>query len=305
MSEQVMLDAFCVDLEDWFHICAVKTPYENPASWDSADSHIERHTDVLLGLLDEVGAKGTFFGVGWIANKHPRLIQKISDLGHEVGCHGYFHRLVYTQSPKAFREDLTRARKVLQDCSGKEVVTYRAPGFSMKRECFWAYEILAQEGFVIDVSIVPAVRDHGGVRGFFRSPFKLRTMDLGITVFPVSVMSIFGITTPFSGGGYLRLFPISLIKYGCHQIHKRRQPAMIYIHPREVDPNQPRLRLPIKRAFKYYVGLRTTIPKLKHLLRAYHFGTVSEVVKQLPHLPVYNLINNGFDPVEGTLWDIQ
>lgn len=278
-SGNELLNAFCIDLEEWFHVCAVDTPYQDPASWDSAPSCVEADTDALLGLLGEVDVKATFLTLGWVAEKYPRLIKRISDLGHEIGCHGYYHRLVYEQRPEEFRKEIVTARKVLQDTSGQDVTSFRAPGFSMKRECFWAYPILVEEGFRVDVSVVPAARDHGGVTDFSRKPFVLATGSGDISVFPVSVLEMLGKTIPFSGGGYLRLFPMDLIRHGFRQNHGLGLPVMLYIHPREINPAQPRLALPPLKSFKYYVGLKGCEDKLRSLLRTYRFGTVSEALR--------------------------
>jgi len=275
-----MLNAFCVDLEEWFHVCGVKTSYSNPASWAAAPSCVERDTEVLLRLLDEAGAKGTFLAVGWLAEKYPRLIERISRLGHEIGCHGYYHRLIYEQTPDEFRREVAASRRILQEASGQPVTCFRAPGFSMRRECFWAYPILAEQGIQIDVSIVPSPRDHGGVAGLSPLPFTLRTGGGKLSVFPVSVMRLAGRTTPFSGGGYLRLFPVALIQRGFRQAHRQGLPVMAYIHPREINPAQPRLKLPLLKSLKYYIGLSSCERKLRRLLGMYRFGTVSEVLRR-------------------------
>lgn len=274
-----MLNAFCVDLEEWFHVCGVEAPYKDPATWGDAQSCVEQDSEILLGLLDEVGAKGTFLSVGWIAERRPELIKRISDLGHEIGCHGYYHRLVFEQKPEEFRKEISRSRKILQDASGQEVTCFRAPGFSLTSDCFWAYPILAEEGIRIDVSVVPATRDHGGIEGFGREPFILETGAGDVQVFPVSVMRFAGRTIPFSGGGYLRLFPMPLVHHGFRQNHRRGLPVMAYIHPREINPAQPRIPLPPRKRFKYYVGLASCEGKLRSLLHTYRFGTVSEVLR--------------------------
>ncbi len=288
----VPLNAFCVDVEEWFHVCAVETPYHDPATWNTAPARVEHNTDVLLALLDEAGAKGTFLCLGWLAEKYPNMIKRISDLGHEVGCHGYYHRLIYEQTPEAFREEIYRARQILQDVSGQDVVCFRAPGFSMKRECFWAYSILAELGMTTDVSIVPAQRDHGGVHDFPPDPFRLNTPSGDVVVFPVSVMRLARRTIPFSGGGYLRLFPLSVIRSGFRQNHHEGRPVMTYIHPREIDLDQPRLELPLWKRFKYYVGIAGCEGKLRHLLKTYAFTTVSNVLSSYP-LHTVRFLRNG------------
>ena len=293
------LNAFCVDLEEWFHVCGVETPYQDPATWDRAPATVERDTEVLLKLLSDANAHGTFVVVGWVAERYPRLVRRIADLGHEIGCHGYYHRLVYEQTADEFREEIRRARRTLQDASGQSVVCYRAPGFSMKRECFWALTILAEEGFTTDISIVPAARDHGGVADLAPDPFRLRTPGGELSVFPVSVMRVAGRTVPFSGGGYLRLFPLAFVRWGLRQNHRAGRPVMTYIHPREIDPAQPRMRLPALKGFKYYVGLDTCERKLASLLRDYSFASVAEVLRRHPPRELHELRGTEIVKVEG------
>jgi polysaccharide deacetylase family protein (PEP-CTERM system associated) len=301
------LNAFCVDLEEWWHICAADTPYNDPATWDSAPPFVEKDTERLMRLLDETGARGTFLTVGWVAEKYPRLIRRLADAGHEIGCHTYFHRVVYEQSPEEFDADIARCLKVLREVSGQPVNSFRAPGFSMKRESFgYAYPILRRHGIEVDVSIVPAARDHGGVEGFTRDPFLLRIpggLPLGpaqpasMKCWPVSVMDFLGRTTPFSGGGYLRLFPMALVRAGYRQNHRAGRPGMSYIHPREIDPDQPRLKLPWKKYFKYYVGIKGCEAKLRSVLNTYRFTTIAEVIASVRRWPEYELADGDIRPV--------
>lgn len=289
------LNAFCVDYEEWFHICGVSTPYENPRTWADAPSFIEKNTDVLLKLLDEAKSRGTFLCVGWVAERHPHLIRRLVDAGHEIGCHSQYHRLIYSLTPEEFEEDTRACVGILREVSGQKVVAFRAPGFSMKRECFWAYPILRRNGIEIDVSIVPAARDHGGVSGFKRDPFLLHTEAGDVKCFPVSVMNVMGKTVPFSGGGYLRLFPMSVIKAGFRQNHREGRPGMAYIHPREIDPTQPRLKLPPKKYFKYYVNIAGCEDKLRELLKTFRFTTVSEVVANVRRWPEHRLVGGDIE----------
>lgn len=280
MSEAI--NAFCVDVEEWFHVCGFDNPYSDPSSWDSAPAEVVEDTEIILSLLDEVGAKGTFLTVGWVAEKYPQLVKRIADGGHEVGCHGYHHKLVFEQTPAEFEEDLVKALTALRAASGQPVRAYRAPGFSMTNECLWAYPILARHGITIDTSIVPAPRSHGGMTGVPREPFLLRTEEGNITCFPVSVLDVGKRTLPFSGGGYLRLFPLALMRLGFWQNHRAGIPGMSYIHPREVNPHHPRMRMPMLRDFKYHVNLASTVPKLRALLAAYPFTTVADVLGRRP-----------------------
>ncbi|MCH2211622.1 MAG: polysaccharide deacetylase family protein [Fuerstiella sp.] len=290
-----MLNAFCVDTEEWFHVCGVKTPYSDPATWQDAPSHVVRNTDVLLKFLDDAGVRGTFLCLGWVAEQHPSLIRRLAGAGHEIGCHGYLHQLVYTMTPDEFETDLQRSLAILRDLSGQPVSVYRAPSFSITNECFWAYPILSRNGVEVDVSLVPARRDNGGVDGLHRDPFLLKTSDGQVKCFPVSVMTLLGRAIPFSGGGYLRLLPQSVINAGFRQNHRQKRVGMCYIHPREIDPDQPRLPLPRIKSFKYYVNLRTTQRKLRHLLQRFRFSTVADVVATVEQWPEYTLSSAKID----------
>ncbi|MGA3052945.1 MAG: polysaccharide deacetylase family protein [Candidatus Korobacteraceae bacterium] len=292
-----ILNAFCIDLEEWFHVCEASTPYDDPKTWDSAASHVVKDTEVILRLLDEAKAHATFLTVGWVAERHPELIRRLNDAGHEVGCHTHFHRLVYTLTPEEFAQDLKRSLEVLRQVSGQTVISFRAPGFSMKRECFWAYPILRENGITVDVSVVPAPRDHGGIDGFSRDPILLHTDAGALTVFPLSVLSALGRRVPFSGGGYLRLFSMPIIKYGFRQNHRAGRPVMTYIHPREIDPQQPRLELPRLKGFKYYVNIASTEEKLRTLLKTYRFGTVTDTLAGVQSLPDYQLVDGDIVPM--------
>jgi polysaccharide deacetylase family protein (PEP-CTERM system associated) len=294
-----ILNAFCIDLEEWFHVCEASTPYDNPSSWNTAPSLVVKDTEVIMRLLDERKSKATFLTVGWVAERYPDLIKRLSDAGHEIGCHSYFHRLVYTLSPEEFERDMERALTVLRQASGQPVTAFRAPGFSMKPECFWAYPILRKHGITVDVSVVPAPRDHGGIDGFNRDPIVLHTKTGSLKVFPVSIMSVFGKRVPFSGGGYLRLFTKPVIRYGFQQNHREGRPVMTYIHPREINPQQPRLDLSRLKSFKYYVNIDTAEDKLRWLLRTYRFGTVSEVLATIPTFDEYQLVNGDIVSLSG------
>lgn len=283
-------DVFCVDLEEWFHIGGLDNPYEDISLWDKAKPQVEHDTDVLLQMFEDTGTKATWLSVGWVAEKYPNMMRKISEAGHEIGCHGFHHRMIWTQTPAEFKEDITRSRKVLQDITGQSIDAYRAPCFSMKRETFWAYPILAEAGFTIDVSIVPAPRDNGGVIGFQRDPLKLETNQGEIVVFPVSVMELAGRSTQFSGGGHLRAFPLPLIEYGFRQNHQDGRPVMAYIHPREVSPDHPRVEgISMKKKFTSYYGLKSVRRKLMHLMRKFPFTTVSDAVASFQNLPLYRM----------------
>lgn len=297
------LNAFCVDLEEWFHAFGIKSRYNDPATWDDAPSCVVSDTEVLMRLLDDAGTRGTFLTVGWVARKFPDLIRRLAREGHEVGCHSYWHRLVYGLEPEEFERDLVMALDVLRDVTGQPIDTYRAPGFSVKADTFWCYPILRKHGITTDISVVPAKRDHGGVAAFPRDPFIMETAEGDLRCFPVSVMTIAGRRVPFSGGGYLRLFPMSLVEQGFRENHRAGRPGMAYIHPREINPDQPRFERPpvwqtVARLkyFKYYVNLSSTRAKLARLLQAFRFTTVREVLAQKSVVQRCRMTNNRVEP---------
>lgn len=294
------LNAFCVDLEEWFHAFGgIAGRYADPALWDEASPCVVKDTETIMRLLDRAGTRGTFLTVGWVARKYPDLIRRLAREGHEVGCHSFWHRLVYTLTPEEFEKDLIDCLTVLRDLTGQPVDTYRAPGFSVKAEALWCYPIMRKHGITTDISVVPAKRDHGGIRDFPRDPFVLKTEAGDVRCFPVSVMTVGGRRMPFSGGGYLRLFPLRVIERGFRQNHAQGRPGMLYIHPREINPQQPRFPRPnplnvpaCLKYMKYYVNLASTLPKLELLLAQFRFTTVREVLANRPTLPVRRLAAN-------------
>lgn len=278
-----ILNAFCVDLEEWFHLFGSVGPYADPKRWNDAPSTVVHDTEILMRMLDKAGVRGTFLTVGWVAERNPDLIRRLAREGHEIGCHTYWHRLVYEMGPEEFEIDLARSLAVLRDLSDQPVDTFRAPAFSIRATETWAFEILVRHGITTDLSIVPAQGDHGGMAGASRDHGIVATPagDLRCLVNPV--MDFCGKTLPFAGGGYLRLYPQWLIDYGFDQNHAAGRACVTYIHPREVNPDHPRVpKPPLTRPkerlkyHKYYVNLRTTKRKLEHLLRCYRFGTSSE-----------------------------
>ena len=289
------LNAFCVDLEDWFHSFGIRSPYEDPSSWDTAPSCVVADTETLMRLLDEAGVRGTFLTVGWVAQRYPDLIRRLAREGHEIGCHTHNHRLVFELSPEQFEADLVRSLSVLRHVSGQPVDTFRAPGFSIRNTEMWAFSILRRHGITVDLSIVPARRDHGGIASFTRDPCIVRTPGGDVRCIPNPVMTVFGRRVPFCGGGYLRLFPSWLIAAGFTENHASNRACVTYIHPRETNVTQPRLPKPhwwrvaerVKYQ-KYYVNLHTTSDKLRLLFSLFRFGPVRDLLPNIRHWPVLN-----------------
>jgi polysaccharide deacetylase family protein (PEP-CTERM system associated) len=266
------------DIEDWFHILDNKATRDEH-SWDVFPSRIHKNMDLIFEILNRYNQKATFFCLGWIAEKNPELIRRIVNNGFEIGSHSYSHQLIYEQNPYDFKKDLVRSISVLEDLSGGKVKYYRAPGFSIRKDCFWAFEILAEAGIEIDCSIFPARRNHGGISSFKpAAPTIIDYQGCRIKELPVSVMKISGMKMIFSGGGYFRIFPYWLIK----QLVWNSDYLMSYFHPRDFDPGQPRLQnMMPSRYFKTYVGLSGATDKINSLLRDFSFLNVTDAADSI------------------------
>ncbi len=253
---------FSIDLEDWFHILdhAAAPKLDR---WSTQESRVEENTQTLLDELDRADVRGTFFVLGWIAEHHPQLVQRIADAGHEIASHGYAHGLVYEQTRDAFRDDIRRASDAIEAASGIRPCGYRAPGFSIRADSEWALDVLAEEGFDYDSSIFPAEHAHGGLPGAEALPTILPN---GLREFPVSTVDMGFRRVAYLGGGYLRLFPAPLILYWAREQRTRDESLVLYLHPRDIDLEQPRLDLGMLRNFKSYVGLRGCLGKVTQLL---------------------------------------
>ena len=275
-----VVNAFTVDVEDYFQVAALAPAIER-ASWPQRESRVERNTGVLLDLLSERGIQGTFFVLGWIAERHPGLIRRIAAEGHEIACHGFSHRLIYEQAPQEFREETTRSKGTLEDLSGTAVIGYRAASFSITRQSLWALDTLIELGFRYDSSIFPIRHDRYGIPGADPRPGTL-TAPSGRTLveFPMSAASYLGVRVPVSGGGYFRLLPYFVTRSGLRQINLRHQrPFSFYLHPWEVDPQQPRVRVGWLSHFRHYTNLQRCEARLRRLLDEFRFATMREVLE--------------------------
>jgi polysaccharide deacetylase family protein (PEP-CTERM system associated) len=291
-----LVNAFTVDVEDYFHVAAL-APAVTPESWASRESRVERNTEVLLGLLAEHGVRGTFFVLGWVAERSPTLVRRIAEAGHEVACHGYSHRLIYRQSQEEFRQETLRAKHGLEDILGQAVRGYRAASFSITRESLWALDVLIDAGFEYDTSIFPIRHDRYGIPG--ASPrLGPITAPSGRTIveFPMSAARFLGVQVPVSGGGYFRILPYGVTRAGLRQINRRAgRPFMFYLHPWEVDPGQPRIRVGAWSRFRHYTNLSRCEARLRRLLRDFAFAPAIDVLQQcgahrLPESPARNAL---------------
>lgn len=284
MSE--IINAFTVDVEDYFQVAAL-APAIDRASWPQRESRVERNTGVLLDLLAEHGIHGTFFVLGWIAERHPLLIKRIATEGHEIACHGFSHQLIYEQTPDEFREETARSKGTLEDLTGAPVIGYRAASFSITRQSLWALDLLIDLGFKYDSSIFPIRHDRYGIPGADPRPAALSAPSGRTLVeFPMSAASYLGVRVPVSGGGYFRLLPYFVTRSGLRQINlQHRRPFTFYLHPWEVDPHQPRVRVGWLSRFRHYTNLHRCESRLRRLLGEFPFATMREVLEAAELLP--------------------
>lgn len=262
------------DIEDWYN-CDFITPDFN---WDKYEVRIYEGVEKILNELENRKIKGTFFCLGWIAEKHPNVIKQIHAQGHHIGCHSYQHELAFRFDKEGFRNDTEKAKKLIEDLIGDKVNAFRAPGFSITAQNTWAFEVLAEMGFEYDSSILPASHDYGGFPDFGDSQPTLLKLKNGLQLkeFPINVKSVLGKQLVFSGGGFFRLFPYPLINYW----GKSSPYIMTYFHTRDFDPDQPMIQsLPFMRKFKSYVGLSTSFAKFQKLLNNYDFVNIEEANK--------------------------
>jgi len=288
-----MLNALTIDVEDYFQVEAFASRI-NYNEWDNYPCRIKQNTQKILDILDDYQIKATFFCLGWIAKRSPSLIKNIAQRGHEVASHGYAHQPVYKQSPDIFMQDIRKTKQILEDIIGQPVIGYRAPTYSITQKTLWALEILAEEGYKYDSSIFPIKHDLYGIPNAPRFPFNVHTFTRSNVLtckrsnvqtffeFPLTTLRILNINIPIAGGGYFRVFPYIFIKNALRHINlKEKQPFVFYLHPWELDPEQPRINhLPWRSRFRHYVNLRKTEGKFRKLLSDFRFSTVLKVLKQ-------------------------
>ena len=269
-----------VDVEDWFHILGVPStpPIEQ---WDALPSTVERNFRSLLDLFDEKDAHVTCFFLGWVARRYPHLVREACDRGHEIASHGFAHRLVFEQTADEFYQDALTARKVLEDIAGQPVFGYRCSGFSVTVDTPWFFDKLVEAGYRYDSSIFPAPRGHGGMAS--RPDPHMRLGESGALMeFPITVVDVLGRKLCFFGGGYLRLFPWTVIRRMTARVLDEGRPVVFYLHPREIDTDHPRLPMSAARRFKSYVNLKTTEVKLRHILDEFDVTSFDRFIAENP-----------------------
>ncbi|KEF32220.1 Polysaccharide deacetylase [Marinobacter nitratireducens] len=286
--KEVIKNALTIDVEDYFQVAALAEAVK-PEDWNAMEYRVEHNTDRILELLDQKGIKGTFFTLGWVANKSPELVRRIHEAGHEIASHGYSHQLVYNQKPEVFVEETRKSKKLLEDIAGTAVTGYRAASYSITAQSRWALDVLCEEGFTWDSSIFPVHHDRYGMPGTPHEPYLLKAPNGGVLrEFPLSTCPIGNYRLPIAGGGYFRLYPYWLSRWGLGRINRAGQPFIFYLHPWEVDPEQPRLKVSAISRFRHYNNLNRCLSRLEHLLDDFSFGTVDEVLSlvDIPSEPV-------------------
>jgi polysaccharide deacetylase family protein (PEP-CTERM system associated) len=268
-----------VDVEDYFHAEAIAAHFGR-SNWEVMESRVVENTHRVLDLLEEHKVHATFFILGWVAERFPNLVREVHARGHEVGCHSYWHRLIYRLAPEEFREDTRRAKDVIESCTGEKVIGYRAPSFSVTKRSLWALEVLSELGFEYDSSIFPIRHDLYGIPDHPR--FLCRYQGEGgreMVELPISTWRLGSVNLPFGGGGYLRILPLAYTRQAFRRVNEGEgRPAIVYFHPWEIDPEQPRLEVPLRSRLRHYTNLRRMRKRLAVLLEDYEFVPLCELL---------------------------
>jgi len=270
-----MLNALSVDVEDYFQVSAM-APFIARQQWDSMPCRVERNVEALLALFAQHGARATFFVLGWIAERYPQLVRRIAAEGHEVASHGYAHLRATDQTPEEFLQDISRAKKMLEDITGTAVAGYRAPSFSIGEANPWAFERIARAGYRYSSSVYPIRHDHYGVPDAPRFPYRT---PHGIVEIPISTARALQHNFPAGGGGYFRLLPYAVSRWAIRNINEKDgQPAIFYLHPWEIDPGQPRVaRAGVKTRLRHYLNLHRMEARLKRLMGDFLWDRIDRV----------------------------
>lgn len=273
-----IVNAMTVDVEDYFHVAALAQSI-NRSQWSSMEYRAEQSTRRLLRLFDAAHIKATFFVLGWVAKRSPDLIREIYRAGHEVASHGMSHKLVYNQTPEEFESETRESKALLEDIIGAPVLGYRASTYSITRRSLWALDILHEAGFVYDSSIFPIRHDLYGIPDAPVAPARIDTpKGASIVEFPMSTAQMFGLKVPVSGGGYFRLLPYWLTARGLASLNRAGRPFIFYLHPWEVDPEQPRIKASWKSRLRHYTNLHRCETRLRRLVSEFQFGPVRDVL---------------------------
>ena len=279
-TQEPIVNAMSIDVEDYFHV-SVFDGIVPRASWPDMQSRVVQNTNRLLDIFDEFGVRSTFFVLAWVGERHPDLVRRIAECGHEVASHGYAHRLVYDQTRKAFRDDVRRAKALLEDAAARPVVGYRAPSYSITPRSLWAIDVLIEEGYQYDSSIFPIRHDRYGIPVSDRRPYRINREAGSLTEVPGSTTQLGPLNLPVAGGGYFRILPYWWTRWGIDRVNRlEHRPAVFYLHPWEIDPDQPRLQAGWLGQFRHYRNLPDTERRLRQLLTDFKFDTVARLVAE-------------------------
>lgn len=272
-----LVNGLSVDVEDWFQVGAFEDVIERD-NWDGLTTRVERNVDEILQMFDEAGVKATFFTLGWVAKRHPAMMRRISEAGHELASHGWDHARVHTMDRKTFGEDLRKAKHAIEDASGFAVTGYRAPSFSIDQRTPWAYLELAEQGYVYSSSVAPIAHDHYGWSDAPRFAFKPVPWT-GLVELPVTTAEFAGKRLAAGGGGFFRVLPYGFSRWAIRQVNRRDgRPAVFYFHPWEIDPGQPRVGgAPLKSRLRHYSRLDSMAGKLRQLVGEFTWGRMDVV----------------------------
>ena len=279
-AKAAVVNAMSIDVEDYFHV-SVFDGLVPRADWDRMESRVVANTQRLLAIFAEFSVRSTFFVLGWVADRFPGLVSEIAGQGHEIASHGYAHRLIYDQTRDDFREDVRRAKALLEDASGRRVLGYRAPSYSITPKSLWALDILADEGYQYDSSIFPIRHDRYGIPVSGRRPYRIDRAVGTLTEVPGSTTRIGPLNLPIAGGGYFRLLPYWWARWGISRVNRlERLPVVFYLHPWEIDPDQPRLPAGRLSQLRHYRNLAQTEGRLRQLLTDFRFDTVASLIQR-------------------------
>ncbi|HJQ10604.1 MAG TPA: XrtA system polysaccharide deacetylase [Gemmatimonadaceae bacterium] len=271
---------FTVDVEEYFQVSAFDSVVAR-TDWSARPSRVSRSVEALLDTLGRRGVKGTFFVLGWLAQHHPDVVRAIASAGHEVASHGFWHHRVIALDERAFRDDVRAAKRTLEDVVGAEVIGYRAPSFSITPGFEWAFDVLIDEGYRYDSSLFPIRRIGYGYPGSLQIPHVLQRRSGTLAEFPLATTTVLGCRIPAAGGGYLRQFPFAVIRRAFREATERGEPATFYIHPWEIDPEQPRLPVSSVTRLRHYRGLSDALGKIERLLDEFSFAPIATYLPQL------------------------
>jgi polysaccharide deacetylase family protein (PEP-CTERM system associated) len=270
------------DIEEHFQVSGFASPMRR-RHWHQFGSRVEANVAKILALLDLAQVRATFFVLGWVAERHPHLVKSLAERGHEIASHGYAHELVYGQTPSLFRDDVRKAKAILEDILGSPVLGYRAPSFTITRETHWALQILVEEGYSYDSSVFPVYHDVYGIPGADPWCHQISTSAGTLWEIPPTTVKVAGFRLPVAGGGYLRLFPYAILRALLRRAAAQGHPLVVYLHPWELDPHQPRMMGPLLSRIRHYLNLHKTEERLASLLQDFLFAPIRDAIEPVKH----------------------